>query len=85
MSTRTKSVQKRQRQQAKNYNRNQKYKSQMKTAIKNVLSSTDKTEVEPLYRKAVSVIDNLASKKIVHKNTAARRKSVLANHFNSLS
>ena len=85
MSTRTKSVQKRQRQQEANYDRNQHYKSKMKSAIKNVLSSTDKAEADILCQKAVSVIDNLVSKKILHKNTAARRKSALTNHVNALS
>ena len=85
MSTRTKSVKKRQRQQATNYDRNQQYKSKMRSSIKKVLASTDKTEAEMLYREAVSVIDSLESKKILHKNTAARRKSALTNHVNSLS
>ncbi len=85
MSTRTKSVKKRQRQQTANYDRNQQYKSKMRSRIKKVLASTDKTEAEMLYREAVSVIDSLESKKILHKNTAARRKSALTNHVNSPS
>ncbi len=85
MSTRTKSVRKRQRQQSVNYKRNQNYKSKMRSAIKKVLASTDKTEAEALYREAISVIDSLESKNILHKNTAARRKSALTNHVNSLS
>ena len=85
MSTRTKSVKKRQRQQAAHYDRNQQYRSKMRSSIKKVLASTDKTEAEMLYREAVSVIDSLKSKKILHKNTAARRKSALTNHVNSLS
>ena len=85
MSNRTKSVKKRQRQQANNYVRNFHYKSMMKSAVKKVLSSTDKNEVETLYRKAISIIDSLASKKILHKKTAARRKSALTKYVNSLS
>jgi small subunit ribosomal protein S20 len=57
----------------------------MKSAVKKVLSSTDKNEVETLYRKAISIIDSLASKKILHKKTAARRKSALTKYVNSLS
>jgi len=57
----------------------------MRSAIKKVLASTDKTEAEALYREAISVIDSLESKNILHKNTAARRKSALTNHVNSLS
>ena len=85
MSTRTKSVKKRQRKEIANYDRNQQYKSKMRSSIKKVLASTDKTEAEMLYREAVSVIDSLESKKILHKNTAPRRKSALTNHDNSLS
>jgi small subunit ribosomal protein S20 len=57
----------------------------MKSAVKKVLSSTDKNEVETLYREAISIIDSLASKKILHKKTAARRKSALTKYVNSLS
>ena len=85
MSNRTKSVKKRQRQQANNYVHNFHYKSMMKSAVKKVLSSTDKNEVETLYRKAISIIDSLVSKKILHKKTAARRKSALTKYVNSLS
>ena len=85
MSSRTKSVLKRQRQQAKNYGRNFHYKSKMKSLIKKVMSSKDKNEAEMFYREAVSIIDNLTSKKILHRNTAARRKSALIKHVNSLS
>ena len=85
MSNRTKSVKKRQRQQANNYDHNLHYKSMMNSAVKKVLSSTDKNEVETLYRKAISIIDSLASKKILHKKTAARRKSALTKYVNSLS
>ena len=85
MSSRTKSVLKRQRQQAKNYDRNLHYKSKMKSVVKKVMSSKDKKEAETLCREAVSIIDNLTSKKILHRNTAARRKSSLTKHVNSLS
>ena len=85
MSSRTKSVLKRQRQQAINYDRNLDYKSKMKSFVKKVMSSKDKNEAETFYREAVSIIDNLTSKKILHRNTAARRKSSLTKHVNSLS
>ena len=85
MTTRTKSVKKKQRQQTANYERNQEYKSKMKTAISNVLSATNKNDAEVLYRNAISIIDGLESKNIVHGNTAARRKSALTKYLNSLS
>ena len=49
------------------------------------ITSKEKNEAETLYREAISIIDNLTSKKILHKNTAARRKSSLTKHVNSLS
>ncbi len=85
MTTRTKSVKKKQRQETSNYKRNQEYKSKMKSAISNVLKSKSKDEAETLYRKAISIIDGLESKNIVHRNTAARRKSALTKYLNSLA
>ncbi len=57
----------------------------MKTAIKRVLSSSKKEEAETLHKDAVSLIDRLVTKGIIHKNTAARRKSAISRHLNSLS
>ena len=80
----TRSTQKRERQQEDHRKRNQRYKSEMRTAIKKVLSMTKKDESEDLYRQAVSVLDHLVSKGIIHKNTAARRKSKITQYYNSL-
>jgi|TARA_B100000315_G_scaffold47101_1_gene41884 small subunit ribosomal protein S20 len=79
------SVKKRYRQQMKNLQRNQHYKSQMKTAIKNVLVCTDKADAEKHYPKVISLIDSLVSKGVIHKNTAGRKKSLISHHLNSLS
>jgi small subunit ribosomal protein S20 len=57
----------------------------MRTAIKNVLVSTDFSKAETPYRKAVSVIDKMVSKGHLKKNTAARRKSQITRHLNSLA
>jgi ribosomal protein S20 len=57
----------------------------MRTAIKNVLESTDFSKAETPYRKAVSVIDKMVSKGHLKKNTAARRKSQITRHLNSLA
>ena len=84
MAIKSKSILKRQRQQERHYHRNQHYKSQMKTAIKKVLSATKKDEAESLYKEAISLIDRLVSKGITHKNTAARQKSKISHHLNSL-
>ena len=85
MVQKSKSVLKRQRQQVAHTQRNRHSKSRMKSAVKNVLSATKHDQAEPMYREAVSLIDGLVSKGIIHKNTAARRKSKISRHLNSLS
>jgi ribosomal protein S20 len=57
----------------------------MRTAVKKVMSTSKKDAAEPIYREAVSLIDSLVSKKVLRKNTAARRKSAITQHFNSLA
>ncbi len=76
---------KRERQDKKRHAINVAKTSDMKTAIKRVLASTDATEAQALYTKAVSTIDKMVSKGGLKKNTAARRKSQITRHLNSLS
>ncbi|MFQ6673823.1 MAG: 30S ribosomal protein S20 [Fidelibacterota bacterium] len=85
MPVKSRSVLKRQRQQEKRYQRNKRQKSRMRTAVRKVISAANRDQAEPLYRDAVSLIDRLVSKGIIHRNTAARRKSALVRHLNSLS
>ncbi|MDP2301128.1 MAG: 30S ribosomal protein S20 [Ignavibacteria bacterium] len=59
--------------------------SKLKTLTKKVLSSTEKTEADGLYKEAVAFIDRIASKGKIHRNTAARRKSALTGHVNGLT
>lgn len=82
---RPKSVQKRIRQNAKHHAYNQHYKSRVRTLVKNVMQTTNKSDAEPIYRKAVSTIDKVASKGVIHKNKAAREKSKITKHLNSLA
>ena len=84
MSTRTKSVQKRQRKQLLDYNKNNRYKTKMKSAIKKVLNCNDKKEAKTYYENAISIIDKLTQKNIIHLNTGSRRKSTLTKFYNSL-
>jgi small subunit ribosomal protein S20 len=56
-------------------------RSKVRTAIKSVrkaIAGGDKMAAAEIYRNATSVIDSIADKKVVHKNTAARNKSRLA-------
>ncbi|MDP5957795.1 MAG: 30S ribosomal protein S20 [Candidatus Marinimicrobia bacterium] len=59
--------------------------SKLRSAIKNVLASTKQDEADKLYKQAVSIIDKAAGKGLIKKNTAARRKSRITRHLNSLT
>ena len=76
---------KRERQDQKRRARNTADMSTLRTHIKQVLQSSDKTEAEKLYTAAVSVIDKAVKKCLIHQNTGARRKSQITRHLNSLS
>ena len=75
---------KRERQDIKRRSRNVSDMSRLRTQIKTVLELTDKEKVQDEYSKAVSLIDKAAVKGLIHKNTAARRKSQITRHLNSL-
>ncbi len=56
-------------------------RSQYRTAIKAVrklIVAGDKAAASDAFQKAQKVIDSMASKKVLHKNAAARHKSRLA-------
>ena len=75
---------KRERQDVKRRARNVSNLSRLRTQIKNVLQADDKNKAQEEYTKAVSYIDKAAGKGLIHKNTAARRKSRITKHLNSL-
>ena len=76
---------KRERQDIKRRSRNGSNMSRLRTQIKTVLELTDKEKAQAEYSKAVSLIDKAAGKGLIHKNTAARRKSQITRHLNSLN
>jgi small subunit ribosomal protein S20 len=76
---------KRERQDKKRRASNIAQMSKLKTAIKKVTSATDHEKAEVDYRVAVKQIDKAASKGLIKKNTAARRKSRITRHLNSLT
>lgn len=84
MPLRHKSAQKRARQTVKRTEKNKKYKTLIKSSIKNVLSQKEKSGAETEYKKAVRVLDRAAVKGVIHKNKAANKKSSLAKKVNSL-
>ena len=59
--------------------------SKIKTSTKKVLTSDNKEEAEKSYKEAVSVLDRSVDKGKIKKNTAARKKSQLTRHLNSLA
>jgi len=64
--------------------RNRHYKSMLKSALKAVFTTTEKEAVIEKSKTAVSLLDKLAYKKIIHKNQAAHKKSKIARYVNSI-
>ena len=77
----TKQARKRARQSTERNAHNAALRSRLRTAIKNVrkaIAGGDKKAATETLKKETSIIDAVADKKVVHKNTAARNKSRLA-------
>ena len=79
----TGSTLKRVRQSRKSNLRNRHHKSMMRTAIKNVMAA-EKKDAYDLLTKAVSTIDRICTKGVIHRNNAARHKSKLTKYINTL-
>ena len=79
---------KRARTSENNRIRNKAYKSRLKTSIKNYEVSLTSDNVDAAREnllQVTSLIDKSVSKGVMHKNTAARKKSSLSKKFNSLA
>ena len=73
---------------ARNTARNTAFKTSIKTAVKKVLAcaqSEDKTGLNALLSKVYQLCDKAVGKGILHKNTAARKKSRLTKAVNKLT
>lgn len=68
---------------AKRAERNKAVKSELKTRVKAAQATAGTTESTESLRIAVKRLDMAAAKGIIHKNTAARRKSRLMKRINS--
>ncbi len=79
-----KSAEKRARQSAKLREVNKQSKSEMKTLLKKVRGEKDKEKAAASLKEAVSALDKLASKGLVHKNKAANQKSKLTKFVNKI-
>ena len=67
-----------------NYERNKAYRSDLRTAIKKADAAIDAKaeDMAAVVDDAVKKIDKAASKGIIHKNNAARKKSAIVTRFN---
>ena len=68
--------------------RNKADRSALKTSIKKfeaAAAETDRENAEAAYKAAVKSVDRAASKGLIHKNKAARKKSQLAAKMNALA
>jgi len=74
---------KRVRQSLRNNLRNRHYKSMVKTSIKQAMEA-DKKDAPDLLVQAISIIDRVCGKGIIHKNRASHQKSKLTKYINSL-
>ena len=76
---------KRNRQSELARQRNKAYRSSLKTKIKNFMTTAeagDKDAAAEAYKEAARSLDKAASKGVIHKNTAANKKSRLAKRLN---
>jgi small subunit ribosomal protein S20 len=79
---------KRARQAEETRQRNASLKSTLRTAVKKVkkaIATGDKAAATAQLQASQAVIDRIADKKIVHKNTASRTKSRLAQAIKALA
>ena len=84
----TKSAEKRVRQAPKRESRNTAYRSRMRTAVKKLrlaVAAGDAEKAAALLPETLSILDQTAQKRVVHKNAAARTKSRLVKAVASLS
>jgi len=58
--------------------------SKMKTAIKRVRGSKEKDKASAALKQVMKLLDQLASKGIIHRNNAANKKSSLSKYVSTL-
>jgi small subunit ribosomal protein S20 len=74
----TKSAKKRIRQAEKRTARNRSQKSRLKTGIKTVINAEDAETAEKAFRETSAMLDRYATRNLIHRNKAQRKKSQLA-------
>ena len=68
---------------AKAEDRNKAVKSELKTRVRNAVAAAGTENADQALRAAAKRIDKAATKGVIHKNAAARRKSRLAKRLNA--
>ena len=69
------------RQNLKNGERNRQYRTRMRGALRDIraaIDANDPASVKDAVRNTISLVDKMAGKGIIHRNTAGRYKSRLA-------
>ncbi|GIV58130.1 MAG: 30S ribosomal protein S20 [Bacteroidetes bacterium] len=79
-----KSAIKRVRQNEKRRARNRYHRARMRTLIKKLRASEDKSQAEMLLKEVKAYLDRLASRGLIHKNKAANYKSKLEKKVHAL-
>ncbi len=88
MAKRTKSALKANRQNIKRREHNRQMRSSLRTALKAIRAALDGDDVagaKAALSKTVSIVDKMAAKGIIHRNTAGRYKSRLSSHVKRAS
>ena len=75
---------KRNKQSVVDRERNKKVKSEVRTRVKNAVAAVGTEDEEAALRMAIKRIDKAATKKIIHKNQAANKKSGLMKRIAAL-
>ena len=88
MAKRTKSALKANRQNVKRREHNRQMRSKLRTSLKAIRASLDAKDVDgakAALSQTVSLVDKMASKGIIHRNTAGRYKGRLAARLTKVS
>ena len=81
----TPSAEKRIRQAVKRNEHNRAQRSRLRTAIKSVMNAQDAASAQTALSETSALLDRFASRNLIHRNKAARKKSQLARYVTQLS
>lgn len=88
MAKRTKSALKANRQNIKRREHNRQMRARLRTALKSIRASLDSNDLDgakAALTRTVSIVDKMATRGIIHRNTAGRYKSRLAARLTKTS